>query len=77
MIRDVTKRQKKVLDVIIKQTIKQQRILTNRDVAKILNITAKGAFDHINALRKKGFIYNADDKAGIYPVGIKIVRIDE
>ena len=70
----VTERQKEVLEVVISQTIEQQRIMTIRDVANYFKITTKAASDNITSLINKGHIHPLNNKAGVYPIGIEIVR---
>lgn len=51
----LTKKQRMVLDFIIRCGEKQDHP-TYRNIADHFDITVKGAYDHVDALRKKGYV---------------------
>lgn len=51
----LTERQAKVL-AFIEEATEGGRVVTMRQVAEHFSITAKGAWDHVAALRKKGYV---------------------
>lgn len=59
----ITARQKVVLNVIAKFISKEGYSPTVRDVASSLGVTVKAAYDHLVALRKKGYIEWSEEKS--------------
>lgn len=74
-MKEHTKRQKKVLDTIVKYALKNQDFPTYRDLSDTLGITVKGVYDHVNALKKKGYIES--DMRTIRPKCLKIVKVND
>jgi len=56
MVEGLTDRQRVVLNIITRLTEQDGRPPTVREVAKALSITVRGAYDHIQALARKGYI---------------------
>jgi len=62
-MRELTKRQKEVLDFIAAYINSHAYPPTIREVADYFSISVKGANDHIIAIRKKGFLRQGDKKS--------------
>lgn len=71
---ELTQKQSAILEWIISETIRKQEILSVREIANNFGITSKGAYDHIEALKKKGHVRIDVSGFGVYPTAIKIVR---
>jgi repressor LexA len=56
-VKGVTKRQDEVLDFIKEFLLRNKFPPTIREIANHFEISVKGAYDHIKALEKKGFIH--------------------
>ena len=56
MRKKLTERQQKVLDLIINHVREAGYPPTVREIAKALDISSKGAYDHLIAVEKKGYI---------------------
>ena len=56
-MREITKRQKEVLDFIKQYITKHTFPPTIREISEHFGISVKGAYDHIKALEKKNFIH--------------------
>jgi len=56
-MKGVTKRQEEVLDFIKEFLVRNKFPPTIREIANHFEISVKGAYDHIKALEKKGFIH--------------------
>lgn len=74
-MRPITKKQQKVLDTIVKYSLKNQDFPTYRELAEVMRITPKAAFDHVGALKKKGYIES--DMRTIRPKSLKIVKVND
>jgi len=61
-MKEMTNRQKQVLNFIAEYIRKQSFPPTVRDIADHFGISVKGAHDHITALRKKGHLKQADKR---------------
>ena len=61
-MKEMTNRQKQVLNFIADYIRKQSFPPTVRDIADHFDISVKGAHDHITALRKKGHLKQADKR---------------
>src|SRR5215471_15981431 len=61
-MKELTKRQKEVLSFIAEYLKKNAYPPAIREVADNFSISVKGAHDHIIALRKKGFLKQADKR---------------
>jgi len=61
-MKELTERQKEVLSFIADFLRKHSYPPTIREVADYYSISVKGAHDHITALRKKGFLKQADKR---------------
>lgn len=62
-MREITERQKEVLDFISGYVHTHAYPPTIREVAEFFSISIKGATDHIVALKKKGFLKQGDKKS--------------
>lgn len=71
---ELTQKQSAILEWIISETIRKQEILSVRQIAANFKITSKGAYDHIEVLRKKGHVRMFVGRFGVYPTAINIVR---
>ena len=56
-MKEITKRQKEVLNFIKEFITSKKYPPTMREIASNFNITANGAYDHVKALEKKGIIH--------------------
>jgi repressor LexA len=56
MVEGLTERQRVVLNLLVRLIERDGRPPTVREVAKALSITVRGAYDHIQALARKGYI---------------------
>ncbi|MGQ9705676.1 MAG: transcriptional repressor LexA [bacterium] len=56
MVEGLTDRQRVVLNLLVRLTERDGRPPTIREVAKALSITVRGAYDHLQALARKGYI---------------------
>jgi len=61
-MKELTNRQKQVISFIAEYIKKHSYPPTVREIAEHFSISAKGAHDHITALRKKGFLKQADKR---------------
>ncbi len=62
-IRQLTLKQEKILD-FIKESIKESGFPpTVREIGEKFNITVKGAYDHVKAIEKKGYIKTEQNKS--------------
>jgi len=55
-MRMITERQKEILDFIIGYIDSKKYSPTVREIGEHFKISAKGAYDHIHALERKGYI---------------------
>lgn len=62
-MRDLTERQKEILDFICKYIGENSFPPTIREIAGKFGITAKGAYDHVTALQKKNVIKFSNNKS--------------
>lgn len=62
-MRDLTERQKEILDFICSYIGENSFPPTIREIAGRFGITAKGAYDHVTALQKKNVIKFANNKS--------------
>jgi repressor LexA len=62
IMKELTERQKEVLSFIAEYLKKHSYPPTIREVADYYSISVKGAHDHITALRKKGYLKQADKR---------------
>ena len=62
-MRDLTERQKEILDFICKYIGENSFPPTIREIAGKFGITAKGAYDHVTALQKKNVIKYSNNKS--------------
>lgn len=62
-MRDLTERQKEILDFICTYIGKNSFPPTIREIAGKFGITAKGAYDHVTALQKKNVIKFSNNKS--------------
>jgi len=69
-MKELTERQKNVLSFITDYVKKHSYPPTIREVADHYSISVKGAHDHITALRRKGYVDQADKK----PRTMKLIR---
>ena len=59
-MKDLTEKQQKIFNYM-----KDNQIMscpTYREIAKEFNITLKGAYDHVELIMKKGFLYKVGEK---------------
>jgi repressor LexA len=61
-MKELTARQKEVLSFIAEYINNHSYPPTIRDMAEYFEISVKGAHDHVTALRKKGFLKQADNR---------------
>jgi repressor LexA len=62
-MKELTQRQKDVLDFITEYTKVHAYPPTMREIGEYFAISVKGAYDHVEALRKKGFIRLGDKRS--------------
>ena len=62
-ITKITEKQKRVLAYIEKTILENSVPPTMREIGENFNITVKGAYDHVRALIKKGYVEQVPDKA--------------
>lgn len=66
--RDLTKRQREIYDYMVETLIKEQYVPGPCKIAKYFNMAPNGAYEHLIALQRKGFVekLNTEDKSGKY-----------
>jgi len=62
-MKDLTKRQKEVLSFITVYMKKHTYPPTIREIAEHFNMSVKGAYDHITALRRKNYLKQNDNRS--------------
>ncbi len=62
-MKELTERQREVLSFITMYSNSHTYPPTIREIAQHFSITAKGAYDHLNALRKKGYLRLEDKRS--------------
>jgi repressor LexA len=76
-MKEITVRQQEILDGVIKYSLDNNRYPTIRECQGLFGMSAKGIYDHVQALRKKGAIRIDNGKQGIKAKGLKIVMEKE
>jgi repressor LexA len=62
-MKGLTKRQKKVYDFISNFIYRNKYSPSIREIAGYFNMSPRGAFDHVFAIEKKGYIHSEHGKA--------------
>jgi repressor LexA len=70
-MRDLTERQKEVISFISRYTDEHRYPPTIRDISRSFGISVKGAYDHIKAIERKGFIRYDGNKSRTIEVILK------